>query len=51
MVLCESNYSGWIINVIEVAVVWLVIMVIINLIFYRDKVLKLVSNLKFKMAR
>ena len=41
------SYFGWIINAIEVAVVWLVIMVIINLIFYRDKVLKLVSNLKF----
>lgn len=45
------SYFGWIINAIEVAVVWLVIMVIINLIFYRDKVLKLVSSLKFKMAR
>lgn len=45
------SYFGWIINAIEVAVVWLVIMVIINLIFYRDKVLKLVSNLKFKMVR
>lgn len=45
------SYFGWIINALEVAVVWLVIMVIINLIFYRDKVLKLVSNLKFKMVR
>lgn len=45
------SYFGWIINAIEVAVVWLVIMVIINLIFYRDKVMKLVSNLKFKMVR
>lgn len=45
------SYLGWIINAIEVAVVWLVIMVIINLIFYRDKVLKLVNNLKFKMVR
>lgn len=45
------SYFGWIINAIEVAVVWLVIMVIINLIFYRDKVLKLVNNLKFKMVR
>lgn len=45
------SYFGWIINAIEVTVVWLVIMVIINLIFYRDKVLKLVNNLKFKMVR
>ena len=45
------SYFGWIINAIEVAVVWLGIMVIINLMFYRDKVLKLVSNLKFKMVR
>lgn len=45
------SYFGWIINAIEVTVVWLVIMAIINLIFYRDKVLKLVNNLKFKMVR
>jgi len=45
------SYFGWIINAIEVAVVWLIIMVIINLIFYRDKVLKLVSSPKFKMVR
>lgn len=45
------SYFEWIINAIEVAVVWLAIMVIINLIFYKDKVLKLVNNLKFKMVR
>lgn len=45
------SYFGWIINAIEVAVVWLVIMVIINLIFYRDKVMKLISGLKIKMVK
>lgn len=45
------SYFGWIINAIEVAVVWLVIMVIINLIFYRDKVIKLANALKNKMVR
>lgn len=45
------SYFGWMINAIEVAAVWLAIMVIINLIFYKDKVLKLVSNLKFKVVR
>ncbi|MDD6066030.1 MAG: polysaccharide biosynthesis C-terminal domain-containing protein [Firmicutes bacterium] len=45
------SYFGWVINAIEVAAVWLVIMVIVNLIFYRDKATKLVSDLKFKMVR
>lgn len=45
------SYWGWVINAIEVTVVWLVIMVIINLIFYRDKVMKLANVLKVKMVK
>lgn len=46
----KVSYFGWVINAIEVAVVWLVTMAIINLIFYRDKVMKLISVLKIKMV-
>lgn len=45
------SYMGWIINAIEVAVVWLIIMVVINTVFYKDKMTRLVYNLKLKVAR
>lgn len=45
------SYLGWVINAIEVAIVWLVIMIIINMIFYRDKVMKLINGLKNIMVR
>lgn len=45
------SYMGWIINAIEVAVVWLIIMVVINTVFYKDKMTRLGYNLKRKVAR
>ena len=45
------SYMGWIINGIEVAVVWLIIMVIINTVFYKDKMERLVHSLKLKVVR
>ncbi len=45
------SYFGWVINAIEVAIVWLIIMITINLIFYKDKVMKLVGGLKNKIVR
>lgn len=45
------SYTGWIFNAVEVATVWLIIMVLINLIFYRDKMLRLFKALKWKMAK
>ncbi len=47
----KVSYLGWVINAIEVAIVWLVMMITINLIFYRDKVLKLVDGLKHRLVR
>ena len=45
------SYTGWIFNAVEVATVWLIIMVLINLIFYRDKMLRLFKALKWKMVK
>lgn len=45
------SYMGWIINAIEVAVIWLIIMVIVNMVFYKDKLERLVHNLKLKETR
>lgn len=47
----SDSYMGWIINAIEIAVVWLIIMIVINTFFYKDKMTKLVHNLKLKVAR
>lgn len=45
------SYTGWIFNAVEVSIVWLIIMAIINFIFYRDKMLRLFSVLKWKMVK
>lgn len=45
------SYTGWIFNAVEVSIVWLIIMAIINFIFYRDKMLRLFSVLKWKMMK
>lgn len=45
------NYLGWFINAIEVAIVWLVLMIFINLIFYKDKVLRLFNSVRMKLVR
>lgn len=37
------SYLGWVMNAVKVALVWLTIMIIVNLVFYRDKMLKLIS--------
>lgn len=44
------SYMGWIVNAIEVAVIWLIFMVVINSIFYKDKMARLVHSLKQKVA-
>lgn len=45
------SYFGWIINAVEVAVTWLVIMIIINAVFYRDKMLRMVKLVKKKFVK
>lgn len=40
------SYVNWVINAIEVAIVWLVFVIIINLIFFREKVQRVFSGLK-----
>lgn len=45
------SYLGWFINAVEVAIIWLVLMIVINLIFYKDKVLRLFNSVKKKLIR
>ena len=45
------SYLGWIINAIEVSVTWLLIMVIINSIFYRDKMFRLINIFKTRLTK
>lgn len=45
------SYFGWIIIAIKVAVVWIVIIMVVNLIFYRDKMLKLINTVKSRMVK
>lgn len=45
------SYIGWIINAIEITMIWLIIMTIINTIFYKDKVARLMHNLKLQMVK
>lgn len=45
------SYFGWVINAVEVGVVWLIIMTVVNLVFYRDKMLRLINALKWKLVK
>lgn len=45
------SYFCWIINAVEVAVTWLAIMIIINVVFYRDKMLRMVNMVKKKFVK
>ena len=45
------SYFGWIINAIEVSATWLIIMTILNLIFYREKMFRLINFFKMKMIK
>ena len=45
------SYIAWIVNAIEVTVIWLVIIMVVNLIFYRDKMLKLINTVKSRMVK
>lgn len=45
------SYVGWVINAIEVATVWLVLMAVINSVFFRDKMMRLVGGLKFRTVK
>ena len=38
------SYLGWFINAVEVAIIWLVLMIVINLVLYKDKVLRLFNS-------
>lgn len=44
--LSSVNYISWMILAVEVAIIWLLVVVGINAIFYRDKVVKLVVKMK-----
>lgn len=45
------SYLGWCINAVEVAIVWLILMFIINLVFYKDKVLRLFNSVKMMLRK
>ena len=45
------TYFGWIVNAIEVSVAWLFIMFIINFIFHRDKMFRLINIFKTKLEK
>lgn len=45
------SYLGWVIVAIKVTVTWGVIILIVNLIFYREKVMKFIKVFKFRMVR
>lgn len=45
------SYIAWIVNAVEVTVIWLVIIMVVNLIFYRDKMLKLINTVKSRMVK
>lgn len=45
------SYISWVIMAIEVAVIWLLIMAVINMLCYKDKVLKLLGVLKSRIVR
>lgn len=45
------SYIAWIVNAIEVTVIWFVIIMVVNLIFYRDKMLKLINTVKSRMVK
>lgn len=45
------SYLNWLIEAVEVCCIWSVIMLAVNIIFYKDKIMKLKSILKFKMVQ
>lgn len=45
------SYVGWAINAIEVAAIWLVLMAVINFVFFRDKMMRLIGGLKFSTVK
>lgn len=45
------NYLDWAMNAVEVVVIWFVIILAINLIFYKDKIVKLKKYLELKIVR
>lgn len=45
------SYSSWMINAIEVAVVWLALMIVINFAFYKDKVVRLFNSMRLRLNR
>lgn len=46
-----TSYLGWVRDALEVTVVWLIIMVAVNLVFYREKMLRLINVLKRKLVK
>lgn len=49
--LLSVSYSAWVLQAIEVFAIWLMIVIIINLIFYRDKLNTLLVKVKKKIVR
>lgn len=45
------SYIGWVINAIEVAAIWLVLMAVINFVLFRDKMMRLIGGLKFSTVK
>ena len=40
----KSSYLAWIVLVIKMAVIWVIITVVINLIFYRSKIVDMLKK-------
>jgi len=51
LMLLHISYLWWIVLAIEVAVVWLMVIVLLNIIFYRDKMKWLFSGIKKKKRK
>ncbi len=45
------SYFGWIIKALEVAIAWFIIMIAVNVIFYRDKMFQMVNVVKKKLVK
>ena len=45
------SYSAWIVQALEVFICWLIIVLLVNYIFYREKISFLLGKIKHKIAR
>lgn len=49
--LLAVSYQAWILQAFEVFIIWLIIILLFNMLFYRDKLVFLISKIKDKFIR